>query len=87
MPPVGCGVKCEGPTGRRAFTVVCFYCKRGVKWLSATIDANGATYEGTFRNHYIMPDGSSRNSPWFSIVRKEWPEVKDMPTRRLRAPV
>jgi len=53
----------------------------------AAIKAIGAIYEGTFRNHYIMPDGSSRNSPWFSIIRKEWPEVKDMLTRRLKAPV
>jgi RimJ/RimL family protein N-acetyltransferase len=47
----------------------------------------GAIYEGTFRNHYIMPDGSSRDSAWFSIIRRDWPEVKDLLTRRLNAPV
>jgi RimJ/RimL family protein N-acetyltransferase len=36
----------------------------------------GAQYEGTFRNHYIMPDGSLRHSVWFSITREDWPEVK-----------
>jgi len=53
----------------------------------AAIRGIGATYEGTFRNHYVMPDGSSRDSCWFSIIRKEWPEVKDLLTRRLNAPV
>ncbi|SRR5579875_1617237 len=36
----------------------------------------GATYEGTFRNHYIMADGSQRHSVWFSIIKEDWPEVK-----------
>jgi RimJ/RimL family protein N-acetyltransferase len=53
----------------------------------AAIKAIGAIYEGTFRNHYIMPDGSSRDSAWFSIIRKDWPEVKENLTRRLNAPV
>jgi RimJ/RimL family protein N-acetyltransferase len=53
----------------------------------AAIKAIGAQYEGTFRSHYIMPDGSSRDSAWFSIIRKEWPEVKDLLTRRLNSPV
>lgn len=53
----------------------------------AAIKAIGAIYEGTFRNHYILPDGSSRDSAWFSIVHKEWSEVKDLLMRRLKAPV
>ena len=36
----------------------------------------GAIEEGTFRNHYIMPDGTQRHSIWFSIIREEWPEVR-----------
>jgi len=36
----------------------------------------GAVEEGTFRNHYVMPDGSARHSVWFSIIREEWPKVK-----------
>ena len=36
----------------------------------------GAKYEGTFRNHYIMPDGSLRHSVWFAITREDWPKVK-----------
>jgi RimJ/RimL family protein N-acetyltransferase len=44
----------------------------------ATMRKIGATEEGTFRNHYIMPDGSSRHSVWFSIVREEWPQVRSL---------
>ncbi|TAJ51674.1 MAG: N-acetyltransferase [Nevskiaceae bacterium] len=36
----------------------------------------GATEEGTFRNHMLMPDGSIRHSVWFSILREEWPRVR-----------
>ena len=36
----------------------------------------GAQYEGTFRNHLIMPDGSSRDTKWYSIIDSDWPEVK-----------
>ena len=38
----------------------------------------GAKYEGTFRNHYIMPDGSQRHSVWFSIIREDWPQTKSL---------
>ncbi len=44
----------------------------------------GAVEEGTFRNHYVMPDGSTRHSVWFSIVREEWPEVKARLEERLQ---
>ena len=37
----------------------------------------GATFEGVFRNHSIMPDGSRRDSAYFSITSEEWPGVKD----------
>ena len=53
----------------------------------AAIKAVGGIYEGTFRNHLLMPDGSQRDSAWFSITAKDWPEVKDMLTRRLKAPL
>jgi N-acetyltransferase len=36
----------------------------------------GATFEGVFRNHMIMPDGSVRDSAYFSITSEEWPAVK-----------
>lgn len=52
----------------------------------AAIKAIGGVYEGTFRYHLIMPDGSRRDSCFFSIVRPEWPDVKDLLSRRLNAP-
>lgn len=36
----------------------------------------GASFEGVFRHHTIMPDGSLRDSAWFSILAPEWPLVK-----------
>ena len=36
----------------------------------------GATFEGVFRNHMIMPDGSIRDSAYFSVIAEEWPAVK-----------
>ncbi len=36
----------------------------------------GATFEGVFRQHMIMPDGSLRDSAYFSVILPEWPAVK-----------
>jgi len=44
----------------------------------------GAIEEGTFRNHYVMPDGSLRHSVWFSIIREDWPQVKSRLEERLQ---
>lgn len=52
----------------------------------AALKAIGAHPEGTFRNHFIMPDGSLRDSTWFSIIRSEWPEVKELLKHRLSSP-
>ena len=41
----------------------------------------GATFEGIFRKHVVLRDGSPRDSAWFSIIDDEWPAVRD----RLRA--
>lgn len=53
----------------------------------AAIRAIGGVYEGTFRNHLIMPDGSQRDSCWFSFIKQDWPEVKELLDRRLKAPM
>jgi RimJ/RimL family protein N-acetyltransferase len=37
----------------------------------------GATFEGIFRNHIVMPDGPLRHSAYYSIVIEEWPAVRD----------
>ena len=44
----------------------------------------GAVEEGTFRNHYVMPDGSQRHSVWFSITREDWPRVRSRLEERVR---
>jgi RimJ/RimL family protein N-acetyltransferase len=36
----------------------------------------GATFEGIFRNHMVMPDGSLRHSAYYSVIVDEWPGVK-----------
>jgi N-acetyltransferase len=36
----------------------------------------GATFEGVHRSHSVMPDGSLRDSAWFSVIQPEWPTVK-----------
>lgn len=36
----------------------------------------GATFEGVHRSHSVMPDGSLRDSAWFSVIKPEWPAVK-----------
>jgi N-acetyltransferase len=51
------------------------------------IAALGAKFEGIFRNHMIMPDGSIRHSYWYSITCEDWPEVKaNLESRLARFP-
>ena len=42
----------------------------------AAILGIGATEEGTLRHHMIQPDGSYRDSVYFSVLDEEWPAVK-----------
>jgi RimJ/RimL family protein N-acetyltransferase len=37
----------------------------------------GATFEGIFRSHMIMPAGPLRDSAYFSVTADEWPVVKE----------
>ncbi|MEA2519087.1 MAG: N-acetyltransferase [Chloroflexota bacterium] len=36
----------------------------------------GATFEGIFRNHMVMPDGGMRHSAYYSVIDEEWPAVR-----------
>jgi RimJ/RimL family protein N-acetyltransferase len=45
----------------------------------------GASFEGVFRNHMVMPDGRLRHSAWYSVVAEEWPSVKAHLEARLDA--
>jgi RimJ/RimL family protein N-acetyltransferase len=51
----------------------------------AAIAKLGATREGVFRAHMVRPDGSLRDSVYFSIVRDEWPAVRAGLLARLSA--
>lgn len=42
----------------------------------AAIVRIGGTEEGTFRNHMITESGRIRDTVYFSILDREWPEVK-----------
>jgi RimJ/RimL family protein N-acetyltransferase len=51
----------------------------------AAIAKLGALREGVFRHHMIRPDGSLRDTVYFSIIRDEWPAVRDGLKARLAA--
>jgi RimJ/RimL family protein N-acetyltransferase len=36
----------------------------------------GATEEGTMRRHMVNPDGSARDSVYFSVIDEEWPAAR-----------
>ncbi|HEY7033627.1 MAG TPA: GNAT family N-acetyltransferase [Thermomicrobiales bacterium] len=40
------------------------------------IERIGAQFEGILRNHTIMPDGTYRDSAYYSVIENEWPAVK-----------
>ena len=42
----------------------------------------GATFEGVFRKHMILPD-SIRDSAWYAIVDDDWPRVKELLERKI----
>ena len=44
----------------------------------------GAKEEGLMRNHKIMPDGRIRDSVIFSIIKNEWPGIKQHLTSKLK---
>lgn len=44
----------------------------------------GARFEGTFRNHMVMPEGRLRHSNYYSVTREEWPEVRERLEREVR---
>jgi RimJ/RimL family protein N-acetyltransferase len=42
----------------------------------AAIERIGAKFEGALRSHKIRPDGTLRDSMYYSILKREWPQVK-----------
>jgi RimJ/RimL family protein N-acetyltransferase len=49
----------------------------------AAIAKLGAVREGVFRAHMVRPDGSLRDSVYFSVIAIEWPAVRDRLSNRL----
>jgi RimJ/RimL family protein N-acetyltransferase len=45
----------------------------------------GAKFEGIHRSHMVRPDGRLRDTAWFSVIRQEWPAVRDGLDARLAA--
>jgi len=45
----------------------------------------GATFEGVHRRHMRRPNGTWRDSAYYSIIRGDWPEVKAKLEARLAA--
>lgn len=43
----------------------------------------GARFEGIHRAHMVRPDGRLRDTAWFSVIREEWPSVRDSLDARL----
>ncbi len=48
------------------------------------IERLGAVKEGVLRNHMIMPDGYLRNSVFYSVIDREWEQVKEKLESMLR---
>lgn len=42
----------------------------------AAIEKLGAQFEGVFRRHMRRPDGTWRDTAWYSVLREDWPPVK-----------
>ena len=49
----------------------------------AALEGIGATYEGIFRKHMLMPVVGVRHSAYYSITDDEWPAVRDVLSARL----
>lgn len=48
------------------------------------IERLGAVREGVLRNHMVLQDGTIRDSVYFSILDREWPDVKNLLEERLK---
>ena len=51
----------------------------------AAIRRLGARYDGTLRHHRRRPDGTVRDTAFFSVLAAEWPAVRDGLEARLAA--
>ncbi len=49
------------------------------------MEALPAQFEGIHRQHYVLGDGTLRDSAWYSVLDGEWPTVRANLERRLAA--
>ena len=49
------------------------------------IERLGAKQDGVLRSHKLMPDGTLRDTVVFSIIRSEWPAVRNELRRKLQS--
>ena len=52
----------------------------------AAMEKMGCTFEGIHRRHMRRPDGTWRDTAWYSVVREEWPRVEVGLQQRLETP-
>ncbi|MEI6220709.1 MAG: GNAT family protein [Actinomycetes bacterium] len=45
----------------------------------------GATFEGILRHHMLRPDGTWRDSAYFSILKSEWPAIEEHLANKLQS--
>ena len=50
------------------------------------MEALPAQFEGIHRQHYVLRDGTLRDSAWYSVIDREWPDVRANLERRLACP-
>ncbi len=51
----------------------------------AAMAALPAQFEGIHRQHRVLLDGTLRDSAWYSVIDREWPDVRANLERRLAA--
>lgn len=49
-----------------------------------SIERLGAKQDGILRNHIIMRDGRIRDTVCYSIIKDEWPNVKDVLLQKMK---
>lgn len=60
-------------------------CDPGNARSRAAIAKLGASFEGVLREHLILPSGKKRDSAMYSILRRDWPDVRAGLEARLAA--
>lgn len=64
---------------------VCLKCDARNARSRAAIQKLGAQFEGVLRNTMPLPDGTLRQTAYYSIVPEEWPSVREGLQRRLES--